>query len=180
MKASEYINKKPELQYKEPKKRFFTGDNVSKIIGNMVSLVIVFLLLSTGKWAMEFMIDHQPVKLTQAQIDSAVVKLVKPDTVRIVKPDTLTIPVEYKYVDSHFTSNGDTTYWFLTGRLFGPNDYSYGMTRVIKLPYSHFDFYQATQMIIKRDSKANDAVIEYFSQISKATFISYNKYAKHS
>ena len=165
---------------KEKKTRFFTGDNISKIIGNLVSLVIIFLLLSTAKWGVQFITDHQPAKATQAQVDSAVVKLVKPDTIRIVKPDTLTIPVEYKYKDSHFTSNGDTTFWFVAGSIRGPKDYYQGVTRVVKLPYSHFDFYQAALNMRKGDPKANDSFIENFVQISKASYISYRKYSTNN
>lgn len=176
MKASDF-NKKPEE--KIPKlTRTFTGEHLVTIIKSLVTLGVVFLLLSTGKWFVEFLVDHQPVSATQEQVDSAVVKLIKPDTIRIVNPDTLTIPVEYKYKDSHFTSNGDTTYWFITGSLRGPKDYYQGITRVTKLPYSHFDFYQAAENIKKGNEKANDAFIEFFVQISEASYLSYRKYSK--
>lgn len=175
MKASDF-NKKPSEQG-TPKQSNFTGEHFVNAIKALVTLGVVFLLLSTGKWFVEFLIDHQPVELTQEQVDSAVVRLIKPDTVLVANPDTLTIPVEYQYVDSHFKSNGDTTYWFLTGNLRGPKDFYQGVSRVIKLPYSTFNFYEAAELMRKGTKKANDAFIESFTQISKASYLSYRKYA---
>jgi len=174
MKASDF-NKKPDQVPKLT--RTFTGDHFVTAIKSLVSLGVVFLLLTTGKWFVEFLIDHQPIELTQIQVDSAVVRLIKPDTIRIVKPDTLTIPVEYKYVDSHFKSNGDTTYWFITGSLRGPKDFYQGVSRVIKLPYSAFNFYEAAELMRRGTKEANDSFIESFTQISKASYLSYKKYA---
>lgn len=179
MKASEYMNKKPETRIQAPRARFFTGDNVADIISKLISLAIIFLFISAGKWAIEAVVSL-PSPATQAQVDSAVVRLVKPDTITYVKPDTLTIPVEYRYVDSHFVSNGDTTYWFLTGTLRGPNDFFQNVSRVIKLPYSTFNFYQAAENMKKGTKEANDAFIESFTQISKVTYLSYRKYAGHN
>jgi hypothetical protein len=168
MKASDF-NKKPE-ELKIPKlTRTFTGDHLVAIIKSLVGIGIVFLLLSTGKWFVEFLMDHQPVLVTQEQVDSAVVKF--------VNPDTLTIPVEYKYKDSHFVSNGDTTYWFFTGNLTGPDNYYQGVSRTIKMPYPFFNFYEAADFIKKGDKKAKDTYIENFIQISKASYLSYKKYA---
>jgi len=175
MKASDFNKKSPEQQ--TPKQKYFTGDHLVTIIKSLVSLGVVFLLLSSGKWFVEFLIDHQPIELTQTQVDSAVVRLIKPDTIRIVKPDTLTIPVEYQYVDSHFKSNGDTTYWFITGSLRGPKEFYQGVSRVIKLPYSAFNFYDAAILMRKGTKEANDSFIESFTQISKASYLSYKKYA---
>jgi len=177
MKASDF-NKKPSE--KTPKQSTFTGEHFTQAIKALAAFGIVLVLLSTGKWFVEFLIDHQPIELTQTQVDSAVVRLIKPDTIRIVKPDTLTIPVEYQYVDSHFKSNGDTTYWFLTGSLKGPKDFYQGVSRVIKLPYSTFNFYEAAELMRKGTKEANDAFIESFTQISKASYISYRKYADNN
>jgi hypothetical protein len=168
------MNKKPEIQYKAPKERLLSGNNITTIIKMVIFLAIALCFYGISLQALKY---KQPIIATQNQIDSAVVRLVKPDTIAYVKPDTLTIPVEYKYIDSHFTSNGDTTYWFVTGRIYGPKDYFQGVTRAIKLPYSLFNFDEAAKMMRKGDEKANDAIIEYFAQISKATYISYRKYA---
>jgi hypothetical protein len=178
MKASDF-NKKPEQ--KVPKlTNTFTGDHLVKIVKSIVGLGVLYLFISFGKWGVEFLAAKNLRIVDQSQVDSAVVRLIKPDTIKIVKPDTLTIPVEYEYVDSHFKSNGDTTYWFITGSLRGPKDFYQGVSRVIKLPYSAFNFYQAAELMRKGTKEANDAFIENFIQISKASYLSYRKYADNN
>ncbi len=170
MKASDYMNQKPTE--KIPKlTRTFTGDHFVTIIKSLVGLGIVYLLITFAKWGIESAIKFQttPIPPTQGQVDTAVAKVIKADTLVISKQ------VEYKYEDS-FKTTKDTTYWFFTGNLTGPDNYHWN-SRVIKMPYSFFNFYEAAEFLKRGNKKAKDAYIEDFIQISKASYISYRKYA---
>ena len=64
---------------KETKQDFFTGEHLATIVKYLVSLAIVFLILSAGKWSIEYVTSHQPVPPTQHQVDSSVAKIIKTD-----------------------------------------------------------------------------------------------------
>lgn len=155
---------------RDPGARLFSGDNIASIIKYSVLLLLGVCLYGISLQGIKVLKFQQPIVATQHQVDSAVAK--------VVKTDTITVPVEYKYKDSHFVSNGDTTYWFYTGNVHGPKDYYSGFSRTIKLTSSYFDFYEAGEWIKKQEEKSNSAYIESFIQISKASYLSYKKYCK--
>jgi hypothetical protein len=171
MKASDF--NKTTGQPQQPQQRrpsSFTGDHFVKIIKSLVGLAILYVLINFGKWGIEFAVDHELLPPTQAQVDSALLNIIKSDT--IVIPKT----VEYRY-EEYFKPTKDTTYWFFTGNLTGPDNYFSGNSRVIKMPYPFFNFYEAAEFLKKGNKKAKDAYIESFTQISKASYLSYKKYA---
>ena len=102
----------------------------------------------------------------------------KKELIRLVKKDSsiANIPINYRYEDNGFISNGDTTYWFFEAQVDGDNNYSMRHTKIIQFPYSHFDFYKTAEYLKIKDKKAKSIFIVNFIQISKASFISYKKY----
>jgi hypothetical protein len=174
MKASDF-NKttgQPQLQNQQRRPSSFTGEHLVKIVKSLVGLVILYLFITFGKWGIEFAVQHKLLPPTQAQVDSAVIKIVK------AKSDTIKIPMEVQYnYEASFKPTKDTTYWFFTGNLTGPNNYYQGNSRTIKMPYPFFNFYEAAEFLKKGNPKAKDAYIESFIQISKASYLSYKKYA---
>jgi hypothetical protein len=173
MKASDF-NKTTSGQQMPQQKRpsSFTGEHLVKIIKSLVGLVVLYFLITFVKWGVEFVVDHELLPPTQAQVDSALFNIIKSDTIVIPRE------IEYRYEES-FGSTKDTTYWFFIGNVRGPNDYYQSYSRVIKMPYSFFNFYEASEFLKRGDKKANDTFIEDFTQISKASYISYRKYANH-
>jgi hypothetical protein len=179
MKASDYMNNKQNVRTQQnnsisPKKRAFTWEYFINIIKTIAGLVSLYLIIMFIKWGAQFYVDHKydfqniRVTLNQSQIDTAITK--------IIGKDTISVPITYRYEDIEFESN-DTTYWFVKYRAYGEKDYyKGGSTRVI-LPTSFFDFNKAAEFIVRKDNKVNEVFIENFIQISKASYISYEKYA---
>ena len=172
MKASDFnkTSTGPQPQYQQKRPSSFTGEHLVKIVKSLVGLAVLYCLINFGRWGIEFAVDHKLLPPTQAQVDSALFNIIKSDTLVIPKE------VEYKYSES-FGSTKDTTYWFFTGDLTGPNNYRQGNSRVIKMPYLFFNFYEAAEFLKRGNQKATEAYIESFIQISKASYISYKKYA---
>lgn len=180
MKASDYMTNKQNAGGQQntprpPKQRVFTGEHFHNIIKTLVGLVVFYLIVTSIKWGAQFYVEHKSdfqninVTLNQNQIDTAMTK--------ILGKDTINIPIAYQYEDIGFKSSKDTTYWFINYRAYGEKDYyKGGSTRVI-LPTSFFDFNKSAEFIARRDNKVNSVFIENFIQISKASYISYEKYA---
>lgn len=170
MKASDFNKNPGQAAPQQRRPSSFTGDHLVKIVKSIVGLIILYFFITFGKWGIEFAVEHKLLPPTQAQVDSAVLKIVKSDTIVVPKR------VEYRY-EEFFKPTKDTTYWFFTGNVTGPDNYFQGNSRTIKMPYPFFNFYEAAEFLKKGNKKAKDAYIESFIQISKASYLSYRKYA---
>jgi hypothetical protein len=170
MKASDFNKNPGQASPQQRRPSSFTGDHLVKIVKSIVGLIILYFFITFGKWGIEFAVEHKLLPPTQAQVDSAVLKIVKSDTIVVPKR------VEYRY-EEFFKPTKDTTYWFFTGNVTGPDNYFQGNSRTIKMPYPFFNFYEAAEFLKKGNKKAKDAYIESFIQISKASYLSYRKYA---
>jgi hypothetical protein len=155
MKASEYG--KPQ-----DKKENVNGlTSLQKTILLSIILIGIFTII---------ILKSRPSVLPKNIIEKELTRLVKKDS------SIANIPINYKYEDNGFVSNGDTTYWFFEAIADGDNNYSLRHTKIIQFPYSHFDFYKAAEYLKIKDKKAKTIFIVNFIQISKASYINYKKY----
>jgi len=138
---------------------------------HMTILGIVLLIGFFGYAIYDQHLQNQPEITPTEVIEQAVLEIFEGDSV-------VSIPIEvsYEYKDINFESNGDTTYWFFLCETRNQENDKAGNSRVIKLPYSHFDFLAAADYVAKEDTKV--VFITYFRQISEASYYSYKPYSK--